>query len=112
MTIYTINPDTWTKIGDGDCVVISEYRTELVYFRLDNGESVTSYLGKQLLVKNTGDLFAKSHSRTIEIKSDKAVYAESTKYPLEIEVTGNEIKPVEKAPDKKKPKVTKSKTKE
>ena len=68
MTIYTINPNTWTKIGDGDCVVISEYRTELVYFRLDNGESVTSYLGKQLLVKNTGDLFAKSHSRTIEVK--------------------------------------------
>ena len=72
MTIYTINPDTWTKIGDGDCVVISEYRTELVYFRLDNGESVTSYLGKQLLVKNTGDLFAKSHSRTIEVKSTAA----------------------------------------
>lgn len=72
MTIYTINPDTWTKIGDGDCVVISEYRTELVYFRLDNGESVTSYLGKQLLVKNTGDLFAKSNRRTIEIKSTAA----------------------------------------
>ena len=72
MTIYTINPDTWTKIGDGDCVVISEYRTELVYFRLDNGESVTSYLGKQLLVKNTGDLFAKSNRRTIEVKSTAA----------------------------------------
>lgn len=72
MTIYTINPTTWTKIGDGDCVVISEYKTELVYFRLDNGESVTSYLGKQLLVKNTGDLFAKSHSRTIEVKSTVA----------------------------------------
>lgn len=72
MTIYTINPSTWTKIGDGDCVVISEYRTELVYFRLDNGESVTSYLGKQLLVKNTGDLFAKSHSRSIEIKCTAA----------------------------------------
>lgn len=72
MTIYTINPDTWTKIGDGDCVVISEYRTELVYFRLDNGESVTSYLGKQLLIKNTGDLFAKSHSRVIEVKSTVA----------------------------------------
>lgn len=72
MTIYTINPDTWTKIGDGDCVVISEYRTELVYFRLDNGESVTSYLGKQLLVKNTGDLFAKSNRRIIEVKSTVA----------------------------------------
>ena len=72
MTIYTINPNTWTKIGVGDCVVISEYKTELVYFRLDNGESVTSYLGKQLLVKNTGDLFAKSHSRTIEVKSTVA----------------------------------------
>ena len=72
MTIYTINPDTWTKIGDGDCVVISEYRTELVYFRLDNGESVTSYLGKQLLVKNTGDLFAKSNRRIIEVKSTAA----------------------------------------
>ena len=72
MTIYTINPNTWTKIGVGDCVVISEYKTELVYFRLDNGESVTSYLGKQLLVRNTGDLFAKSHSRTIEVKSTVA----------------------------------------
>lgn len=72
MSIYTINPSTWTKIGEGDCVVISRYRTELVYFRLDNGESVTSYLGKQLLIKNTGDLFAKSHSRVIEVKCTAA----------------------------------------
>ena len=72
MSIYTINPSTWTKIGEGDCVVISKSRTELVYFRLDNGESVTSYLGKQLLIKNTGDLFAKSHSRIIEVKSTAA----------------------------------------
>lgn len=96
-----IKPERRTKIAEGSCTVRAKNNTYIIHITdEDNNVLASTYA-----------------NNSQEIKSDKAVYAESTKYPLEIEVTGNEIKPVEKTPTttattKKKPKVTKSKTKE
>lgn len=91
-----IKPERRTKIAEGSCTVKTKNNTYIIHITdEDNNVLASTYA-----------------NNAQEIKSDKAVYAESTKYPLEIEVTGNEIKPVEKTTVKKKSKVTKSKTKE
>lgn len=96
-----IKPERRTKIAEGSCTVRAKNNTYIIHITdEDNNVLASTYA-----------------NNSQEIKSDKAVYAESTKYPLEIVVTGNEIKPVEKTPTttaitKKKPKVIKSKIKE
>ena len=69
MSLYSINPNTWTLIGSGSCVVTSQSTTELIRFKLGNGKGTSSYLNKQLLITNEGDLFAKSTSRNIQLTS-------------------------------------------
>lgn len=77
-----INPERRAKIAEGSCTVRAKNNTYIIHITdEDNNVLASTYA-----------------NNSQEIKSDKAVYAESTKYPLEIEVTGNEIKPVEKAP--------------
>lgn len=99
-----IKPERRTKIAEGSCTVKAKNNTYIIHITdEDNNVLASTYANNPQ-----------------EIKSDKAVYAESTKYSLEIEVTGNEIKPVEKTTvkntttttTKKKPKVTNSKAKE
>ena len=102
-----INPERRTKISEGSCTVKANNNTYIIHITDEDKNVLASTYA----------------NNPQEIKSDKPVYAESTKYPLEIEVTGSVIKPVEKFPfksttatttttTKKKPKVTKSKAKE
>lgn len=98
MNLIKIKPEKRTKIAEGSCTVRAKNNTYIIHITDEDKNVLTS-----TYANNSQD-----------IKSDKAVYAESTKYPLEIEVTGNVIKPVEKptTATKKKPKVTKSKAEE
>lgn len=102
-----INPERRTKIAEGSCTVRAKNNTYIINITdEDNNVLASTYA-----------------NNSQEIKSDKTVYAESTKYPMEIEVTGSVVKPVEKSSvkntattdttsNKKNPKVTKSKAKE
>lgn len=101
MNLIKIKPEKRTKIAEGYCTVRAKNNTYIIHITDADNDVLTSTYA----------------NNSQEIKSDKAVYAESTKYPLEIEVTGNVIKPVEKTTTattatKKKPKVTKSKAEE
>lgn len=96
MSIVKIKPEKRTKIAEGSCTVKAKNNTYIIHITDEDKNVLAS-------------TYANSSQ---EIKSDKSVYAESTKYPLEIEVTGNEVKPVEETTTKKKATVTKSKTKE
>lgn len=96
-----INPERRTKIAEGSCTVRAKNNTYIIHITDEDKNVLASTYA----------------NNPQEIKSDKPVYAESTKYPLEIEVTGSVIKPVEETTTtatttKKKPKVTKSKAKE
>lgn len=86
-----IKPGRRTKIAEGSCTVRAKNNTHIIHFTDEDKKVLAS-----TYANNSQD-----------IRSDTAVYAESTKYPMEIEVTGNRIKPVEEAPVKK----TKAKTK-
>lgn len=96
MALIKIKPEKRTKIAEGSCTVKAKNNTYIIHITDEDKNVLAS-------------TYANSSQ---EIKSDKAVYAESTKYPLEIEVTGNEVKPVEETTTKKKATVTKSKDKE
>ena len=92
-----IRPGRRTKIAEGSCTVRAKNNTHIIHITDEDKNVLAS-----TYANNSQD-----------IRSDSAVYAESTKYPMEIEVTGNIVKPVEKTTTtKKKSKVTKAKTKE
>ena len=80
-----IKPERRSKIAEGSCTVRAKNNTYIIHITDEDNNTLASTYA----------------NNSQEIKSDKAVYAESTKYPLEIEVTGNEIKPVEEVPVKK-----------
>lgn len=86
MALIRIKPERRTKIAEGSCTVKAKNNTYIIHITDEDKNVLASTYA----------------NNSQEIKSDKAVYAESTKYPLEIEVTGNEIKPVEETIAKKK----------
>lgn len=93
MALIKIKPERRTKIAEGSCTVQAKNNTYIIHITDEDKNVLASTYA----------------NNSQEIKSDKAVYAESTKYPLEIDVIGNEIKPTETTTVKKKATVTKSK---
>lgn len=75
-----IKPGKRTKIAEGSCTVRAQNNTHIIHFTDEDKKVLAS-----TYANNSQD-----------IRSDTAVYAESSKYPMEIEVTGSVIKPVEK----------------
>lgn len=72
MNLIKIKPEKRTKIAEGSCTVRAKNNAQIIHFTDEDNNVLTSTYATD----------------SQEIKSDKAVYAESTKYPLTIEVIG------------------------
>lgn len=70
MKIISIKPDKRTKISDGTCTIKAMGNTHVIH--------ITDEDNKLLLTTYANNIS--------EVKSNKAIYAEATKYPISIEV--------------------------
>lgn len=93
MSLVKIKPEKRTKIAEGSCAIKVMNNTYIIHITDEDKNVLASTYA----------------NNSQEIKSDKAVYAESTKYPLEIEVIGNETKELDKNITKKTKPTTKDK---
>ena len=75
MKIISIKPDKRTKISEGTCTIKAIGNTHVIH-----------------ITDEDSNLLLTTYANNIsEVKSNKAIYAEATKYPMSIEV--NELNP-------------------
>ena len=96
MSLVSINPTRRTKIADGACTIKANSNTYIIHVTdEDKNVLATSYANSLVTIDSEGE-----------------VYAQSTKYPMDIEVVETNPKPIRKEVVKEtKPKTTSRKKK-